>query len=71
MQAMQQKVETQRIHNAMGSMLMEQFMKKKASEAKRSQGLSKISQLITQAIKENYISEIQVLLYDNPVLFDG
>jgi len=70
MENMQKKVETQRIQNAMGSLLMEQFMKKKASEYKRSQGLSKISKLIAEAVNENYISELQVILYDKPVLFD-
>jgi len=58
MQAMQDKIETQRIQKAMGTFLMEQYKRKKANESKQMQGLSKIARLITDSVKENFVSEI-------------
>lgn len=71
MQAMQDKIETQRIQKAMGTFLMEQYKRKKANESKQMQGLSKIARLITDSVKENFVSEIQVILSDKPILFDA
>jgi len=55
----------------MGTFLMEQYKKKKAMESKQMQGLSKIGRLLTDKVKENFVSEIQVILYDKPILFDA
>lgn len=58
MQAMQQKVEQERIQKAMGTFLMEQYKRKKAMETKQMQGLGKIGRLLTDKVKENFVSEI-------------
>lgn len=67
---MDKKIEAQRIQKAMGTFLMEQYKKKKAMESKQMQGLSKIGRLLTDKVKDNFVSEIQVILYDKPILFD-
>jgi len=54
----------------MGTFLMEQYKKKKAMESKQMQGLSKIGRILTDKVKDNFVSEIQVILYDKPILFD-
>lgn len=55
---MQQKVEQERIQKAMGTFLMEQYKRKKAMETKQMQGLGKIGRLLTDKVKENFVSEI-------------